>query len=287
MAHLGRIPPVQQERRPPARPVQPERQGAYGQVHGAATQVARVRDQGAQAGRAAAEPRGRVFVRGRLAGVDAVEIAAAGERQPGRSRGEPGSEPVSELSLGQPVGGAVLEHRRGGQVPQRVRVAKVAGPVRPLRQQRRRGVAEGGEGGRRGQRGRRRAGGRRLSLRRGELQSDVQQRDGLGGLPSGGSQQRGSGDPAVGRVVPGRVDRQAVAMFGKVRPDPQPVTLAGGQRPDSWHPEKRRRHRPSRRDRSDASTPAGSNSARSFLKSASRGYISASTSAGTRESLAR
>ena len=33
--------------------------------------------------------------------------------------------------------------------------------------------------------------------------------------------------------------------------------------------------------------PAGSSSARSFLNSASRGYISASTSGGTRESLAR
>ena len=46
-------------------------------------------------------------------------------------------------------------------------------------------------------------------------------------------------------------------------------------------------YRPRRRDRSEASTPAGSSSARSLRNSGSRGYISASTAAGTRESLAR
>ena len=76
----------------------------------------------------------------------------------------------------------------------------------------------------------------RLSRRRGELESDFPQRDGLGELPSGGGEQRGPGDAEAGRIVPGRLERQAVAMFGKVRPHPQPVTLAGGQRPGSWHP---------------------------------------------------
>ena len=242
---------MQQERRPPGRLVKPERQRAYGQVRGAAAQVAWVRDQGAQAGRATAEPDGRVFVRGRFTGVDAVEVAAAGEGQPGRSRGE--------LRLGQPVGGAVLEHRRSRQLPQRVGVAQVAGPVGPFGQQRGRAVAEAGAG----------------RLERGELQVHFLQRDGLGGPPAGGGEQRGPGDPGAGRIILGRVDRQRVAMLLQVCPHPQPVRLTP------------RRHRPSRRDRSDASIPSGSNSARSFLNSASLGYISASTSGGTRESLAR
>src|ERR1035441_8064029 len=46
-------------------------------------------------------------------------------------------------------------------------------------------------------------------------------------------------------------------------------------------------YRPSRLDRSEARIPAGSNSARSFLNSASRGYISARTSAGTLEPWAK
>ena len=277
---------MQQERRPPGHPVQPQRQGADSQVGGAAAQVTRVPDQGAQAGRAAAEPRGRVFVRGRFAGVDAVEVAAAGEREPGRSRGEP---VVS--CLGQPVGG------RGSRTP----------PGRPGPAARRSSAGSGfrpaarAAAAPRPRRERRRP--RRRTVRRwaarwsaalwsaaepapGELQSDFRQRDGGGGLPSGGREQRGPGDPEVGRVVPGRVERQAVAMFGKVRPHPQPVTLAGGQgRAKAGRT--RPHHRPSRRDRSDARIPSGSNSARSFLNSASRGYISASTSAGTRESLAR
>ena len=56
--------------------------------------------------------------------------------------------------------------------------------------------------------------------------------------------------------------------------------LASSRRAD-W------RYRPRRRDRSEASTPAGSSSARSLRNSGSRGYISSRTAAGTRESLAR
>ena len=48
-----------------------------------------------------------------------------------------------------------------------------------------------------------------------------------------------------------------------------------------------RRYRPSRRERSDASAPDGSISARSLRNSGRRGYISSNTAAGTRESLAR
>jgi len=122
VAHLGRVPPVHEERRPPGGRVEPERQRGDGQVGRAAGQVARVRDPGARVSRGLTEPGGGVLVRGRLAGVHAVEVAAAGEREPG----------LGEVGLGQPVGGTVLEHGRGGQVPQRVRVAAVAGPVRPL-----------------------------------------------------------------------------------------------------------------------------------------------------------
>jgi hypothetical protein len=46
-------------------------------------------------------------------------------------------------------------------------------------------------------------------------------------------------------------------------------------------------YRARRRDISEASRPAGSSSARSLRNSGSRGYISSSTAAGTRESLAR
>jgi hypothetical protein len=56
--------------------------------------------------------------------------------------------------------------------------------------------------------------------------------------------------------------------------------LASGRHAD-WD------YRPSRRDRSEASTPAGSSSPRSLRNSGNRGYISSSTRAGTRESLAR
>jgi SDR family mycofactocin-dependent oxidoreductase len=48
-----------------------------------------------------------------------------------------------------------------------------------------------------------------------------------------------------------------------------------------------RAQRARRRDRSEASSPDGSSSARSLRNSSSRGYIWASTSGGTRESLAR
>ena len=215
VTHPGRIPPVHQERRPPGGPVGPDRQRAHGQVRRAAAQVARVREAGPRGGwhgpgTRGAEPPGRVFVRGRLAGVDAVEVAAAGERQPGRPRSQPG--------LGQPVGGAVLEYRRGGQVPQHVRVAEVAGPVRPF------GQCQPGQG---------RAGRHRL---RGELEPDFPQREGRGGLPSRGGEQRGPGDPAAGRVACGRVDGQVVAVLGEVGPDPQPVPLAGGKRAGRCHP---------------------------------------------------
>ena len=114
---------------------------------------------------------------------------------------------------------------------------------------------------------------------RDEPEDEVPQRDGLGGLPTGGGEQRGPGDPAIGWIVPGRVDRQLVPVLEEISAHPQPVTLAGGQLS--------RGHRPRRRDRSDARIPSGSNSARSFLNSGSRGYISASASGGTRESLAR
>jgi hypothetical protein len=46
-------------------------------------------------------------------------------------------------------------------------------------------------------------------------------------------------------------------------------------------------YRPRRRDRPEASTQAGSSSARSLRNPASRGYIPSSRAAGTRESLAR
>jgi D-serine deaminase-like pyridoxal phosphate-dependent protein len=95
VADLGRIPPVQQERGPPGGRLEPERQRGDGQVDRAAAQIARVGDPGAQAGWPVivpgaqagrpmivpgAEPGGGVLVRGRLAGVHAVEVAAAGER---------------------------------------------------------------------------------------------------------------------------------------------------------------------------------------------------------------
>ena len=252
VADLGRIPPVQQERGPPGGRLEPERQRGDGQVDRAAAQVARVGDPGAQAGRPGAEPGGGVLVRGRLAGVHAVEVATAGEGEPG----------LGEVGLGQPVGGAVLEHGRRGQVPQRVRVAAVAGPVRPLGQRR----CSQGRPGRGGQ-----GGGRRE-----KLELDVVQRDGLGWLPLRGGEQRGAGHPALGRIRPGRVDRQGMTMLLQVRAHPQPLGLAGGQG-----------HSRSRRDRSEASIPSGSSPARSLRNSSSRGYISASVPAGTRESLAR
>ncbi|MGH3418893.1 MAG: hypothetical protein ACRDOD_04750 [Streptosporangiaceae bacterium] len=203
--HLGRVPPVQREPRPPTGRVEPERQRGDGQVGRAAAQVARVRDPGARAGRAVlvpaglvpallvppGEPGGGVLVRGRLAGVHAVEVAAAGERQPG----------LGEVGLGQPVGGAVLEHCRGGQVRQCLRVAAVARPVRPLGQQR----AD--------------RGGHRIGRSR-EVELDVVQRDGPGGLPLRDGEQRGAGHPALVRVVPGRVDRQGVAMLLQVGAHP-------------------------------------------------------------------
>ena len=130
-------------------------------------------------------------MRGRRAGVHTVEVAAAGEGEPG----------LGEVGLGQPVGGAVLEHGRGGQVPQRVRVAAVAGPVRPLGQGR---PGRGGHGFR----------------RREELELDVVQRDGPGGLPLRGGEQRGAGHPALVRVVPGRADRQGVTMLLQVGAHP-------------------------------------------------------------------
>jgi hypothetical protein len=210
VADLGRVPPVQQERGPPGGRVEPERQRADGQVGRAAAQVARVGDAGAQAGRfvqvARAEPAGGELVRGRLAGVDAVEVAAAGERQPG------------QVGLCQPVGRAVLEHRRGGQVAQRGGVARVPGPVRPLGQQRGRDLGPGRGG------------------LRGELQLEVLQRDRPGGPPPGGGQQRGPGHPAAGRVAGGRGHGQVVTVLLQVGPDPQPVALARGQRPGRWHP---------------------------------------------------
>ena len=196
VAHLGRIPPVHEERRPPGGRVEPERQRGDGQVGRAAGQVARVRDPGARVSRGLTEPGGGVLVRGRLAGVHAVEVAAAGEREPG----------LGEVGLGQPVGGAVLEHGRRGQVPQRVRVAAVAGPVRPLGQRR----CSQGRPGRGGQ-----GGGRRE-----ELELDVVQRDRLGWLPLRDGEQRGAGHPALGRIRPGRVDRQGVAMLLQVGAHP-------------------------------------------------------------------
>jgi hypothetical protein len=54
-----------------------------------------------------------------------------------------------------------------------------------------------------------------------------------------------------------------------------------GSRQNDWG------YRPRRRDRSEASTRAGSSSARNLRNSGSRGYISSSTPAGTRESFAR
>ena len=74
--------------------VQPQGQRADGQVDRAAPQVARVGDAGSQAsrtraGRGPAQPGGGVLVGRRFAGVDAVEVPAAGEHQP-RAAGRTG-----------------------------------------------------------------------------------------------------------------------------------------------------------------------------------------------------
>ena len=213
VADPGRVPPVQREGGPARPPVQPQGQRADGQVGRAAPQVARVGEALSQAGRARAgrararrglaQPCGGVLVCGRLAGVDAVEVPAVGEHQP---RGGGG-----EVRFGQPVGGAVLEHQRGGQLGQCLRIAAVARPVRAPRQER----------------------GRDLGLGRygvAKLQADVPERDRDGRPPAGRGQQRGAGHPAARRVVPRGVDGQVVTVLGEVGADREPVTLAGGQR---------------------------------------------------------
>src|SRR6185312_8698853 len=113
---------------------------------------------------------------------------------------------LGEVGLGQPVGGPVLEHGRGGQVPQRVRVAAVAAPVRPLRKSPSRKSPSRKSPSRKSP-SRRSGGSRGCPPRGGELELDVVQRDGFGGLPLRGGEQRGAGHPAFGRIRRGGVDR--------------------------------------------------------------------------------
>jgi hypothetical protein len=92
---------VQVEHGVAGRPVQPQGEGADGDVHRAAGRVARVADGGAQRqGVEQAEVVGRVLVRARLTDVDAVEVVARAEVEPR----------LGQVRRQQAVGGPVGEH---------------------------------------------------------------------------------------------------------------------------------------------------------------------------------
>ena len=125
--------------------------GRASRSHGSATAARRPRP----AGWPGPEPGGGELVRGRLAGIDPVEVAAEGEgqAQPGRvepGRVEPGRVEPGRVDRGrvkrgrgQAVGRAVLEGGRGAEVGDRLGVGEVTGAVGTFGEQR----CSGGGGG--------------------------------------------------------------------------------------------------------------------------------------------